>query len=294
MLGSVPGRRRARATGPMWPAAVTAIALAPLLAGCATIGGARPWGADATLAPGKPTFTRAVVRAATAPQTWAPLAAAALLQIDHMDARAGAWTRDHTPVFGSAGAADRASDRLFNATVAACAVSILAAPSGTTPEDWIVNKAKGGALDVAATIAAQGAASGLKRVTGRTRPDRSDDRSMPSGHATRSSVFATLAARNARAALGDGPAARTAELATFALAAGCAWSRIEAERHHPSDVLVGFALGHAIGAVVSDAFVSPALPVSLDVSLVPGRHAMIVASWRFVPSRGSPRTHGHL
>lgn len=254
------------------------LALALLAGGCATAGGAHPWAADATIAPGRPTVTRVVLHTATAPQTWAPLAVAALLQVDHLDARASAWSRDHAPVFGSSGGADRASDRLANAAAATCAVSILAVPSGTTPGAWTLNKAKGGVLDLAATLAALGVAGGLKVTTGRTRPDGTDHRSLPSGHATRASVLSTLAQRNARAALGNGTAARAAGVATFALAAACAWSRVEAGRHYPSDALVGFAIGQAAGAFVNDAFVTPAWPVSVRVSVVPREGIAIVAS----------------
>lgn len=266
--------------GPLMRSLVALIAVAPLLTGCATLGTARPWAEQATLTPAKRTLGRVIVRTATAPQTWVPLVVAAALQVERMDARATAWASDHTPIFGSRKAADLASSRLADAATVACGLSILAAPSGTQAGEWLTRKLEGGGLDLAAFAVAQGTAAGLKRVTGRTRPDGSDEQSFPSGHATRASVAATLAQRNAHAALGDGAAATASGLGTFALAAACAWSRVEARRHYPADALAGFALGHLVGAIVNDAFVTPALPVSVRVSIAPGRGGAIEVSWR--------------
>ena len=260
--------------------ALAMLALAPLATGCAAIGAARPWADRATLAPGTGSLGHVIVRTAKAPQTWAPIAAAALLQIDHLDARAARWAARETPLFHSAGSADEASDALANAAVTLWGVSMLAAPSGADAGVWITNKAKGGVLDVAGVTAAQGLSGALKVGVGRQRPDGSDDRSFPSGHATRSSVAATFAERNVRAACGDGAVARVSGIGTFAIAAACAWSRVEAGRHHPADALAGFALGHLVGAIVNDAFVTPAAPVSLEVSLAPGRGAAFAVSWR--------------
>ena len=35
------------------------------------------------------------------------------------------------------------------------------------------------------------------------------------------------------------------------------WARLEGNRHYPSDVLFGFALGNFIAAFMNDAFVTP-------------------------------------
>ena len=43
-------------------------------------------------------------------------------------------------------------------------------------------------------------------------------------------------------------------IAKAALDAGTAWARVEGERHYPSDVLAGMAIGHFFGAFITDAF----------------------------------------
>ena len=45
---------------------------------------------------------------------------------------------------------------------------------------------------------------------------------------------------------------------TAALCTLGGWGRVEAGAHYPSDVLVGFALGHFIGVFVNDARVTTA------------------------------------
>jgi membrane-associated phospholipid phosphatase len=220
---------------------------------------------------------RALGSAVRAPETWAPAALALLLQIDGMDQRLATWAADETPVFGSNGNAARVSDRLVQATSIAYGLSLLATPSGEDARSWTVNKLKGGVLGYTAIGATHGAVELLKRATNRTRPDGSDDRSFPSGHAAGSAVRATLAARNARCVL-RAPALRAASDITCALlAGGCAWARVEAHKHYPSDVLAGLAFGHFLGMLVNDALIQAGAPEDFGVSLAPSPGGFTVA-----------------
>jgi membrane-associated phospholipid phosphatase len=102
---------------------------------------------------------------------------------------------------------------------------------------------------LAAVVAVVGV---LKVAVGRGRPDRSDARSFPSGHAA---VAAFLAAATGAALLlrSDdtppgwrvGPTLLSIAAAVAATAAGGA--RVGASRHHASDVVVGWAIGTAGG-----------------------------------------------
>ncbi len=231
------------------------VLLPAILTGCATLPNGRGWGQDATLRPGWHRVRESLAHAACSPATWTPAAAALAMQIDHMDRRVSRWASDSTPVFGSRRAAGKASDDLEWAGQAACVLSILATPSGRTPREWTVNKLKGGALDAGATALTEGIIGSLKVTAARRRPDLSNRRSFPSGHAGNAAIGATLASRNMRSFL-RGKRARTASdgIASI-IAVGCAWARVEAKKHYPSDVLFSLALGHFIGAFVSDAFI---------------------------------------
>jgi membrane-associated phospholipid phosphatase len=260
-------------------AALLAICAAGLT-GCATLPNGRGWAQDATLHPGKARARKALENALGSPATWAPVALALALQIDGMDERLATWAADETPVFGSREDAARASDRLAEAAGYVYGISLLATPSGEDARSWTVNKLKGGALGYAALATTYGAVDLLKTTTNRTRPDGSDDRSFVSGHAAGSAVHATLASRNAESIF-QASAPRAASALTCALLAGsCAWARVEAHKHYPSDVLAGLALGHFIGALVNDAFIQERAPEGLDVSLAPSPKGFtILVTW---------------
>jgi membrane-associated phospholipid phosphatase len=119
--------------------------------------------------------------------------------------------------------------------------------------------------------ATDAAVEGLKDVTDRRRPDASDDRSFPSGDATRVSLRATLASRNARTQLANHPLDATSA-ACASLAILSAWSRLEARRHFASDVLAGIALGHVMGALTDEAFIGAA--AGTRVAVVPSHRGV--------------------
>jgi membrane-associated phospholipid phosphatase len=99
-----------------------------------------------------------------------------------------------------------------------------------------------------------GVTSGLKALVERERPDGSDDASFPSGHASAAAVFDTLTVRNL-ATIDMSPALRTTlVVGTGAITAGTAWARVEANKHYPSDVLVGVAIGNYMAAFFTEAF----------------------------------------
>ena len=211
------------------------------------------------------------MRAAKSPYTWAPLAGALLLQIDDWDEDISDWATDKTPLFGSQRSAENASDTLRNLSIAAVIVTTLTTPSGDSSNDWLAAKSKGIAVAAAANLMDVGVTSTLKNWTDRTRPDGSDDRSFPSGHSSVSAINATLAARNLRSIEMGANYRRAMGIGFSVFAGGAAWARVEANLHYPSDVLVGAALGHFLGAFVNDAFLglSASETQTVNLSLAP-------------------------
>lgn len=223
-------------------------------AGCGTMPNGRPWGKDATLLPGWSRLGSAAVDAVTQPMTWVPLAGALALQIGDLDADLADWARDETPVFHSRSEADEASDFLKETAQWAAWGTAIMAPSGEPAGPWAANKAKGFGVEYLAAEANNALTEYVKGVSVRKRPDRSDFESFPSGHASLSATYSTLAVRNIDA-MGLPEGAETAAHAgLFAVEAGTAWGRVEAERHYPSDVLVGLALGHFVAEFFDNAF----------------------------------------
>ena len=222
------------------------IVIAGTLMGCATTTGKGSWGGGAHWPNGE-ALKKAAQRAAKSPHTWAPLAAAALLSIGDADDSLSSWAAREQPVFG-----DKAADA--SDTLLALSKWTYVATGLVTPSDSVGDRAKGFAVGVSATVATLSITRGLKSLTGRERPNGRDDKSFPSGHSSTSSSWATLTAQNIEyIAMADW--ARTGlTVAVYGVAAGTAWARVEAEEHHITDVLVGYALGHFVAAFMHEAF----------------------------------------
>lgn len=261
--GSTLSRRFA--TSKIFPILVSLI-----LAGCGTLPSGRGWGEDATWRPGWERVRESAANAARDPWVWAPLAGAAVLQIDDLDRRTSDWAREHTPIFGSQRNAENWSDDLRTASVLAHYATIVATPGGDEFGEWVANKARGTLVDVAAVSATVAITRSLKTNVGRTRPNGEGDESFPSGHTSTSAVHTRLASRNLRSIAMPAAARRSLDVGLYALTIGTSWSRIEAGWHFPSDTLFSMALGNFMASFVNDAFLGldPAA-TSLTVAATP-------------------------
>jgi hypothetical protein len=98
-----------------------------------------------------------------------------------------------------------------------------------------------GLLLAQAHLVSAGLTQVLKEATDRERPDGGDNASFPSGHAVSAWVMAEVLQRRHGWWIG---------VPAFAAAIYTGASRVQGNRHHPSDVIAGFALGHWISAAV--------------------------------------------
>ena len=213
------------------------------------------WGRGATLTPSWQRVQRAAITAATDPQTWAPLAGAALTQIGDVDDEIANWAREDTPLFGSTGTAEDVSDVLLAASGVGWGTSLLLTPSGRDLWSGLWPKAKGGAIEGVA-LGAQGyLVRWMKDVTNRERPDGSDSESFPSGHTYSVATFAALTRRHAEATPMTRWQRDAIHVSTTTATALTAWARMEGGRHHPSDVLVGWGLANFLNVFIHDAFI---------------------------------------
>ena len=246
-----------------------------VLAGCGTLPSGRGWGEDATWRPGWERVRASAVNAARDPWVWAPLAGAAVFQIDDLDERTADWAREHTPIFGSPENARQWSDDLRNASALAHYVTVAATPSGDDFGEWIANKARGTLVGVAAVSGTVAITRSLKTNIGRERPNGRDDESFPSGHTSSSAVHTRLASRNLRSIDMSAGTRRSLDVGLYALTIGTSWSRIEAGWHYPADTLFSMALGNFMASFVNDAFLG--LDASLSVAALPDG---AIVQWR--------------
>ncbi len=246
------------------------VLFALVLTGCGTLPSGREWGGDATWRPGWERVRASAATAARDPWVWAPLAGAAVLQIDGLDERTAGWAREHTPIFGSQRNAEQWSDDLRTASALAHYATIVATPSGNDFGEWIANKARGTLVDVAAVSSTVTITRSLKKSVGRERPNGRDDESFPSGHTSTSAVHTRLASRNLRSIDMPDRARLGLDIGLYALTIGTSWSRIEAGWHFPADTLFSMALGNFMASFVNDAFLGlDAAPASISVAALP-------------------------
>lgn len=209
------------------PAATVLAAVS--LTGCATLPNGHRWGGDVTIAPGWARVRSAAVQAASDPWVWAPLASAAALQVDHFDHRVSHWGRTRNPVFGSKANATLWSDRLRSASVGVDIATVLLTPSGDVGGTWLLDKAKGYLVNLAAATTAIESTTLLQHSVRRERPNDANDHSFPSGHSAASSVYTRLATLNLEE-IPMGRAQREAlDASLHALSFATAWARVEAD-----------------------------------------------------------------
>jgi membrane-associated phospholipid phosphatase len=115
-----------------------------------------------------------------------------------------------------------------------------------------------GLLSASALVHSSIVVSALKFATNRQRPEQGDGRgrfwtggrSFPSGHAGTSFALATVIAHEYR----DKPLIRWG---AYGVAAAISASRVSSLKHHPSDIVIGSALGYLIGRYVVREHASP-------------------------------------
>ncbi|MEA3225185.1 MAG: phosphatase PAP2 family protein [Planctomycetota bacterium] len=234
-----------------------------VLAGCGTLPNGRRWGHDAFSPIDFDRISRAAHDAFFDLNTLIPLTGAAIFAVDDFDERVSDWAVKHTPVFGSGGDARDASDDLVTVLGVEAVITAFATPSGDVSNKWIVSKAKGGVVELAAVGATNGMTSLLKSATDRTRPDKSSNRSFPSAHTSSAFSFAALANRNLDSIHMPRTLKPAIKAGNLLLASCVGWARVEGQKHYPSDVLAGAALGHFLTAFIHDAFLN--LPENGDV-----------------------------
>ncbi len=230
-----------------------------------------------SLSPGASRIGKSFLRAASSPLTLVPAFGAAATFFSGNDKHISDWAYSHTPVFGSREQAKSFSNYLLIAA-GGSAITAMTAQVLTNP-----GSSDGYCYPAGVTFASAGIAIGstalvvepLQINSGRERPNKSDNLSFPSGHASYCTAIATIASYNAALLPVSSGYRISWEAGTYALAAGTAWARVEAGKHYMSDVLAGWAIGHFFSQLACEAFLgssadSIANKFDLQLNPVPG------------------------
>jgi membrane-associated phospholipid phosphatase len=234
--------------------------------GCGTLRNSRGWGQDAIYPVNLSRVPRAAYNALFDVQTLIPAAGAVVFGATHLDKKVSNWASEHNPIFGSKHNADKASDYLLIPLYAESLLTALVTPSGDDSKNWAYWKMKGIAVEGLALGATIGTTALLKEATNRTRPDESDDKSFPSSHSSTAFSSATLSNRNLNAISMPEEVRLPLQLGNIVVSTFTAWARVEAQKHYPSDVLAGAALGYFLTAFIDDAFLG--LPEDMRFGIV--------------------------
>lgn len=235
------------------PAALVVLA-ALSAAGCTTLPNGDRWGANVTITPGWARIRTAAARTVTDPWVWAPLAGAAALQAGNFDRRLSRWGRRRNPIFGSEANATLWSDRLRSVSVGVDIATVLLTPSGDFGSEWLLDKAKGYLVNLAAATTAIESTTLLQHTVRRERPNGANDHSFPSDHSAASSVYTRLATFNLQETPMSGDVREAIDASLHALSFATAWARVEGGWHYPADTLAGMAIGNFCAEFFTDAF----------------------------------------
>ncbi len=203
---------------------------------------------------------------------WAPLAGAAVFQIDHWDRKVSNWARRNTPVFGSRQTAESWTGYLVDLSTVSYLATVMATPGPSDSRAWFRDKAQGLAVGLGAIAATALTTTALKYGVGRTRPNGLNTQSFPSGDTSHSAVLTALARENLDSVAVSPGVRGTLDVGLDAVTIGTAWSRIEAGAHFPSDTLFSYALGHFASRFFEAAFLGSGSDSRPELTLAPRRH----------------------
>ncbi|MEE9099796.1 MULTISPECIES: phosphatase PAP2 family protein [Pseudomonas] len=182
-------------------------------------------------------------RAAVSPDVWAPVAGAAVIAAGNWDHKWQRSASDHDWFFG--GDANQAADRMLNlATGLSVATALVAAPKEADTEEKWSWRGRNLALLAADRYAVTGFVEEAKEWSGRERPDGVPDDSFPSKHTAVTAVHTSFTRRNLDYIDMDPTLRYTAKAGLYTLDGLTALARVEGDKHYPTDVLVGMAVGN--------------------------------------------------
>lgn len=231
-----------------WPrqiSSVLTVLMATLVGGCSSA---------TSLLPSMNIVVDAATDAALEPATWGPLAGAAVLGVTGWDQDISDWATDENPVYDNEDRARTASDNLQYGLVAGMLASSIFAPGDDGFRSFPSERV---AANVLAFGSANAAVAGLKEAVGRERPDGSDSRSFPSGHAVAAFSSAALIDQNLNETITSPLARASVRVGAYGLASATAWARVEGNKHYPVDVLVSAAIGNFFAKAFYRALVAP-------------------------------------
>ncbi|MDY7032344.1 MAG: phosphatase PAP2 family protein [Thermodesulfobacteriota bacterium] len=188
-------------------------------------------------------------------RTLIPAAAALVFAVDDLDERVSDWATKENPIFGSEECSRDVSDALRATLLIEALSTAMVAPQAGGYEKKEHSRSKVVGVELLAMGVTGGLTVAIKNSVERNRPDDSNEESFPSGHASGVFSYAFLANRNLERTRLSTPLKLSLQTMNVCLAAGVSWARVEGDKHFPSDVLAGAALGHFVTSAIFNTFI---------------------------------------
>lgn len=247
-----------------------------LLPSCALIKREGKWGKKAIYPLSMENVKRSFVKQVKSPHVWGPLAGAAVISGLEYDKKISRWATERHPIYGSEKNASHYSDLLSDGLLFETYASIFITPSWDgSYGDYFLSKGKGAVVTYFSVNLAEDFNNNIRKPVSRMRPNKSDRRSFPSGHATRTGASNAVLQRNIDAANLGESATTSLHWVNGISAAGMMWSRVEAKAHYPTDVLVGYSLGYFVSGFIFDVFMN--LEANETVAIYPQGNGSVSA-----------------
>lgn len=228
-----------------------------LLTSCSYIQRKGRWGSDAFTKGSFKNVKNAIVYHAKNPQFWAPLGAAAVVYGAGQDKKISDWAVKESPLFDGKKDADAKSDDYELLFKTQMYLSVLLPASWEDGwASYAKNKLKGAAVTYLSYSATRQTVTQIKIAEPRQRPNRLDNESFPSGHSARASSKRHLIAHNLEASDINPHVRNGINTINGLMTASVMWARVEAQKHHLSDVLAGYSVGYFLSGVFYDSLLN--------------------------------------
>jgi hypothetical protein len=217
------------------------------------------WGKKAIYPLSWNNIKRSFIKNATSRHVWVPLSGALIIHSSGLDHKISDWSKKNSPLFEDKKTAAEYSDDLNQILQIEQYATLLLTPSWDSEDHWgeyTTNKLKGATVIYFADGFSHSASTLIKDHVKRTRPDGSDSRSFPSGHATDVAASRQIIAKNLEYSQIDNGVKNTLSYLNGGITTFAIWSRIKADAHFASDALSGYALGSFVSGFIYDSFMN--------------------------------------
>lgn len=246
------------------------IMVLPTITSCSLIRKRGQWGKNAFWPIRTSRISRAFKKNASSIHVWAPLLAAGTIHLAGYDEKISQWAVKEKPLYTTKDNTSFWSDRNNNILLYEMYLSVLFTPSMGEDESlaqYAWSKTKGGLVVNLASQSTHYTRNQIAKTFRRQRPNLEDRMSFPSGHSTEAASRNMLVSKNLDAMEINSYLRTGIKAANTTLAAGTLWARLEGQRHYPSDVLVGYALGSFLSGFIYDSLMN--LDSNESISIIP-------------------------